>query len=79
MRPHTFKGIATDQFVGTTMTEAKIPSDRKPDKAFKTIWQMGLFHGWAVIWCPASELPPGYLSTAKDRPNRKLPANSGLP
>jgi len=68
MRPHTFKGIATVQFVGFNHSR-----DRKPNKAFKTIWEMGLFHGWAVIWCPVEELPGDYLATAREKPNRKLP------
>lgn len=73
MRPHTFKGIASDQFIGITHTGMPHHHSGTPDKAFKTIWQMGLFSGWAVIWCPANELPTDYLKSAATNPNRKPP------
>ena len=76
MRPHAFKGIATDQFIGTTTTGIRASRDSKPDKAFKTVWEMGLFHGWAIIWCPTEALPSDYLATAKEHPNRKAPGTS---
>ena len=76
MRPHTFKGIATDQFIGITNEGTPRQASRKPEKAFKTIWQMGLLHGWAVIWCPANELPEDYLKSAATHPNRKPPGST---
>lgn len=72
MRPHPFKGVATDQFIGTTSTGFSHARDGQPDKAFKTIWEMGLFHGWAVIWCPVKELPGDYLRDAPTHPTRRL-------
>ena len=65
MRPHTFKGIATDDFIGTT--SGNIREDRK---AFKKIWELGLNHSWAVLWCPVDELPQDYLATAHEKPYR---------
>jgi hypothetical protein len=70
MRPHTFKGVATDQFIGITQTGLSRSRDRKPDRAFKQVWDTGLFHSWAVIWCPAEELPADYLRNATNQPNR---------
>jgi hypothetical protein len=40
-------------------------------KAFKKIWEMGVFHEWAVIWCPEEELPKDYLANARVKPNRR--------
>lgn len=65
MRPHTFKGIPTDEFIGSTRAGT---SGMK--RAFKQIWEMGWNYGWAVIWTPVSELPPDYLKTAHRKPNR---------
>jgi hypothetical protein len=73
MRPHSFKGIPTDQFIGTTYTGVHRSRDRKQDRAFKQVWDTGLFHSWAVIWCPADELPAEYLRTASSQPNRPVP------
>ena len=70
MRPHTFKGVPTDQFIGTTQTGLGGSRDRKPDRAFKQIWSLGIFSSWAVIWCPVEELPADYLRTASTQPNR---------
>ena len=70
MRPHTFKGVPTDQFIGTTQTGLSRSRDRKPERAFKQVWDTGLFHSWAVIWCPAEELPADYLRDATSQPNR---------
>jgi len=70
MRPHTFKGVPTDQFIGTTQTGSGRSRDRKPDRAFKQVWDTGVFHSWAVIWCPAEELPADYLRNAGIQPNR---------
>ncbi len=70
MRPHTFKGVATDQFIGKTMAGFSHASDSRPDKAFKTIYEMGLFHSWAVIWCPVKELPGDYMRAAHTQPAR---------
>lgn len=78
MRPHTFKGLASDQFIGVSGAPFDSPDQRKPEKAFKQIWEMGLFHGWAVIWCPVSELPADYLDSAREKPNRKLPGTVGF-
>ena len=69
MRPHTFKGIATDRFIGVTRIHHR-PQSNDDRKAFKEIWQMGLFHGWAVLWIPAKELPGDYLANAYNEPNR---------
>lgn len=63
MRPHTFKGIASDQFIGTS--GGRIFGKAK---AFKTVWEMGFNHSWAVLWVPADELPPDYLKEARRRP-----------
>jgi hypothetical protein len=70
MRPHTFKGLPTDQFIGITQTGLNRSRDRKPDKAFKQIWSTSLFSSWSVIWCPAEELPEDYIRTASTEPNR---------
>ena len=77
IRPHTFKGIATDQFIGVTASPAHFPPMKGETKAFKTIWELGLFNGWAVIWCPADELPRDYLRTAHTKPNRRT-VNDGF-
>jgi hypothetical protein len=74
MRPHTFKGIPSDEFIGTTSAPARFRPTPNEDKAFKKIWEMGWSHGWAVIWCPTGELPRDYLVHAKSKPNRKLPS-----
>lgn len=69
MRPHTFKGIATDRFIGVTKTRRRSHSD-DDRKAFKEIWELGLIAGWAVLWIPAKELPDDYLANAYNEPNR---------
>ncbi len=71
MRPHTFKGIPSDEFIGVTGAPKGFNPTAREHKAFKKIWEMGWFHGWAVIWCPAEELPKEYLANAHKRPNRK--------
>jgi hypothetical protein len=71
MRPHTFKGIPTDEFIGVTRGTNRASTVQDDAKAFKTVWEMGLFHGWAVIWCPVNELPKDYLEKARENPNRK--------
>lgn len=69
MRPHTFKGVATDRFIG--ITQPLFPAaDKDERRAFKEIWEVGNFHGWAVLWIPASELPSDYLTNALSQPNR---------
>lgn len=70
MRPHTFKGIASDRFIGTSKP---LSFFSKSGKAYKEIWEPGLFHGWAVIWIPVTELPPDYLAEARQKPNRTQP------
>ena len=65
MRPHTFKGIASDRFIGISSPKM---NDSKSGKAFKEIWELGLFHGWAVIWIPVAELPPDYVAEAHRKP-----------
>jgi len=70
MRPHTFKGLPTDQFIGTTNHGLGHSGDLKPDRAFKQVWEIGFFHSWAVIWCPVDELPADYLRNAHTQPNR---------
>lgn len=70
MRPHTFKGVPTDQFIGATQSGFEHSQDRNPETAFKKIWEIGLFHSWAVLWCPADELPADYLRNAHAHPNR---------
>lgn len=72
MRPHTFKGIASDEFVGVTSSPRGFPPRENEGKAFKTIWEMGMFRSWAVIWCPVNELPKDYLATARKNPNRPV-------
>ncbi len=67
MRPHTFKGIATDRFIGIS---PPLRNSTKAAKVFKEIWEMGLNHGWAVIWAPVDELPADYLKEARQKPNR---------
>ncbi|MDI1315513.1 hypothetical protein [Prosthecobacter sp.] len=67
MRPHTFKGIASDRFIGITKP---ITPSSKSGKAYKEIWEMGLFYGWAVIWIPVEELPPDYIARVHQQPNR---------
>lgn len=71
MRPHTFKGIPSDQFIGVTSAPGNFAPVKGEGKAFKKIWQLGVFHGWAVIWCPTDELPKDYLSNAREKPNRR--------
>ena len=73
MRPHTFKGLATDQFIGITHPSFGFASELEPDRAFKQVYEMGFFHNWAILWCPVDELPEDYLRHAKERPNR-IPA-----
>ncbi|MGC3960644.1 MAG: hypothetical protein QM813_22735 [Verrucomicrobiota bacterium] len=76
MRPHTFKGVATDRFIG--ITQPLFPTaDKDERRAFKEIWEVENFHSWAVLWIPASELPPDYLTNAVSRPNR--PSHSTTP
>lgn len=70
MRSHTFKGLPTDQFIGTTKSGFSHSGDRKPHRAFKQISDLGFFHSWAVIWCPVDELPEDYLRKAATEPNR---------
>ena len=67
MRPHTFKGIPTDQFIGTT-GEGAMSHGSGDKRAFKQVWELGLNHGWAVLWCPVEELPQSYLRTAHEKP-----------
>ena len=69
MRPHTFKGIATNRFIGVTKNRHRSRSD-DDRKAFKEIWELGLIAGWAVLWIPAKELPDDYLTNAYNEPNR---------
>jgi hypothetical protein len=69
MRPHTFKGIPTDQFIGVTGAPNHFTPMKGEGKAFKHIWEMGVFHGWAIIWCPTDELSKDYLSKARQAPN----------
>lgn len=76
MRPHTFKGIASDEFIGVTTAPKHFRPMPNEAKAFKKIWEMGLFHRWAVIWCPAEELPEDYLANARSQPNRKTTEDS---
>jgi hypothetical protein len=69
MRPHLFKGVATDRFIG--ITQPLLPNaDKDGRRAFKEIWEVGNFHGWAVLWIPASELPSDYLANAHKEPSR---------
>lgn len=67
MRQHTFKGIASDRFIGISNPKARFS---KSGKAYKEIWELGLFYGWAVIWVPVEELPPDYVAEAPQKPNR---------
>ena len=69
MRPHPFKGLATDRFIGVTQP---LNATRRSDgqRAFKEVWELGLRHGWAVLWIPAGELPADYLAHAPREPNR---------
>lgn len=67
MRPHTFKGLPTDRFIGTTQP---LGQTKQGGKAFKEVWEVGLNHSWAVLWCPSDELPPSYLKSAHESPNR---------
>lgn len=76
MRPHTFKGIASDEFVGVTSSPRGFHPRGNKGKAFKTIWEMGMFRSWAVIWCPVNELPEDYLATARTKPNRSVSADN---
>ncbi len=71
VRPHTFKGMASDQFIGVSSSPSHFTPMKGDAKAFKTIWEFGINHGWAVIWCPVEELPADYLRTARTKPNRK--------
>lgn len=71
MRPHTFKGIASDEFIGVSGAPSRFAPMKNEGKAFKKIWEFGLFHGWAVIWCPEEDLPKDYLINARMKPNRK--------
>ena len=70
MRPHTFKGIPSDQFIGVTNAPNNFTPVKGEGKAYKNIWEMGVFHGWAIIWCPTDELPKDYLAKAHKNPNR---------
>ena len=69
MRPHTFKGFATDRFIGITRNRYRHQGNDNC-RAFKEVWELGLFHGWAVLWIPAKELPDDYLANAYNKPNR---------
>ena len=69
MRPHTFKGIKTDRFIGITKPVSPGPNSG-PDKAFKEIWEFGFFHGWAVLWIPVNELPKEYVAKLHREANR---------
>jgi hypothetical protein len=53
MRPHTFKGIASDAFIGTA-----------DEKTFKKVFHFGLVNSWEVLWIPSRELPSDYLLKA---------------
>lgn len=75
MRPHTFKGIPSDEFIGTTSAPGKFRPMPNEEKAFKKVWEMGWSHDWAILWCPAAELPRDYLANAKSKPNRKPPGS----
>lgn len=67
MRPHRFKGIPSDRFIGIS-SPTRVSA--KTGKAFKEIWEMGFNHHWAVIWVPVNELPADYLAEAHEKPNR---------
>jgi hypothetical protein len=69
MAAHTFKGLPTDQFIGTTGNLFNHGSGRKPEKAFKQIWSA--YAGWGIIWCPTSELPEDFLRSAHEQPWRE--------
>jgi|688.fasta_scaffold1014294_1 hypothetical protein len=70
MRPRYFKGAPSDQFIGTTGNEFRFSANRKPERAFKQVVDFGLFHRWAVIWCPVDELPEDYLRKADSGASR---------
>ena len=71
MRPHLLKGLPSDRFIG--VAPPPFLSRRNPDKgkAYKEIWEIGLNHSFAILWCPVTELPKDYLKTAKEHPNRE--------
>jgi hypothetical protein len=72
MRPHTFKGLATDRFIGVSkpVPFSSNPGNENEGRAFKEVWDYGLFHSWAVLWVPVNELPRDYLFNAHKEPNR---------
>ena len=53
MRPHTFKGIPSDAFIGVT-----------DEKAFKKVFRFGFVDSWEVLWTPIEGLPRDYLDKA---------------
>lgn len=67
MRPHTFKGLSTDRFIGVSPPTR---GSAKTGKAFKEIWELGFNHSWAIIWVPVNELPADYVAEAHQKPNR---------
>jgi hypothetical protein len=67
MRPHTFKGLASDRFIGVAEPPFSGSGTRR---AFKQVWELGLTHSWAVLWVPTAELPSDYLANAHKEPNR---------
>jgi len=67
MRPHLFKGVPTDRFIGTS-TDLYKSESKKNDKAFKEIQELGWNYSWAVLWCPVIELPEEYLRNAHKNP-----------
>ncbi|HEY1052709.1 MAG TPA: hypothetical protein VGE39_23220 [Prosthecobacter sp.] len=67
MRPHTFKGIPSDRFIGISQPKQ---GSTKAGKAFKEIWEFGFNHSWAIIWVPVNELPADYVAEAHRKPNR---------
>ena len=56
MRPHTFKGIPSDAFIGVT-----------DQKAFKKIFRFGFVDSWEVLWTPAKDLPSDYIKQAPNK------------
>lgn len=72
MRPHTFKGVATDRFIGVS---TPVHPERNPgdSRAYKEVYDATLFHTWRILWIPTRELPADYLERVKRQPNAVKP------
>ena len=65
MQANRFKGLATDRFIGVSEGSVAFPESQNR-RAYKEVFEIGLFHSWAVQWCPVEELPEDFHEKVKE-------------